>query len=242
MSTTLQPDHSRVTDAESMRSIYTIRNSSMRPWPFPHRLVDGVFTDRFYERLLSMFPGDDAFVPLNEYHPDRGAVCLTADKPGERDDRGNLENEQRAFWQQFVDSFGSQSFRETLLWSVGGPELVDSHLAITRSYIHLALDTKGYEIRPHTDISKKIVTALFYLPEPGDSSVLPFGTSVLREREDAQDLNPHDWERYDTVFTTRFSPNTMFTFKVGSDSWHGVKPVTTPVRRRSIQYFVMLND
>ena len=242
MSTTLPARTSPETVAASMSSIYRIRNGTQRTWPFPHMLVEGIFSEPYYESMLNAFPEDGAFVPLNEYHPDRGAVCLTADKEGERDDRGNLSEDQRRFWQEFVDVFGSTRFREALLMSLGGQELVDSHLPITRSYIHLALDTKGYEIRPHTDIAKKIVTALFYLPEPGDDSALPYGTTVLAEREDASHLDPHDWDRYDAVCTTRFAPNTMLTFRVGEHSWHGVKPVTTPVRRRSIQYFVMLDD
>lgn len=242
MSTTLQQHKPQISSTGLMQSIYSIRNGTLRVWPYPHMLIPNVFTPHDYQHILDMFPNDGVFSPLNEYHPDRGAVYLTPETPGGRDDRGKLSEDQCAFWQGFLDQFGSQSFREALLWAVGGQSLVDSHLAITHSYIHLALDKKGYEIRPHTDISNKIVTALFYLPEPGDTSVLPFGTSVLREREYAQDLNPHDWDRYDTVFTTEFSPNTMFAFKVGPDSWHGVKPVTNPVRRRSIQYFVMLDD
>lgn len=242
MSTTLEQQNTQISTQRLMQSVYSIRNGTLRAWPFPHMLIPNIFTAIDYQRILEMFPDDAAFTPLNEYHPDRGAVYLTPETPGGRDDRDKLSDDQRVFWDGFLNQFGSQPFREALLWGVGGQELVDSHLAMTRSYIHLALDKKGYEIRPHTDIAKKIVTALFYLPEPGDVSVLPFGTSVLREREDAQSLNPHDWDRYDTVFTTEFSPNTMFTFKVGPDSWHGVKPVTTPVRRRSIQYFVMLDD
>jgi len=221
---------------------YQVRNKTINHWPYPHTLINPIFTDAYYSEMLDAFPGDDAFKPLNEFHADRGAVFLTPDRDGEKSDLDHLDEYQRAFWQQFLDFFGSDRFREALLMLLGGPELVTSHYAITRSLIHLSLDRKGYQIHPHTDVARKIVTVLFYLPDIDDRVVRRYGTSVLAERPGQEHLGPHEWERYDTVFTAPFVANSMFAFRVGDRSWHGVEPVQDPIRRRSIQYFVVLNE
>lgn len=221
---------------------YQLRNTQTRVWPYPHTLVRPIVPGSYYREMISHFPEDDAFVQLNEYHPDRGAIFLTPDRNGASDDQHRLDDTQLRFWNDFVIAFSSDRFRAALLECMGGPELVRTHLSITRSLIHLSLDRKGYQIRPHTDVSKKIVTALFYLPDEFDDTLAPFGTSVLAQREHADHLDPHDWERYESVFTAPFVSNSMLAFRVGDCSWHGVHPVERTIRRRSIQYFVFLDD
>lgn len=224
------------------RAEYTLRNSPIHHWPFPHTLIRPILPDDYYNAMVSAYPDDDAFTPLNDYYPDRGAVFLTPDREGGTDDLARLDDRQRAFWEDFVHAFGGDRFRRVLLESLGGPELAESHLSRTRSLIHLSLDRVGYQIQPHTDIAAKIVTALFYLPDEDDLSAEKFGTSVLVEREGRERLDVRDWERYDTAFTAPFLSNTLFAFKVGDASWHGVHPIDQSVRRRSIQFFVILND
>lgn len=221
---------------------YQLRNTPSRVWPYQHTLVRPVLPKSYYEQLLASFPADELFVPLNEYHPDRGALFLTPDRESGTDDLTLLSESQRPFWLGFLKAFSSDRFRAALLGSLGGPELVRTHLEITRPLIHLSLDRKGYQIRPHTDIAKKIVTVLFYLPDQHDETLASFGTSVLAQREGNEHLDPHDWGRYDSVFTAPFLANTMFAFRVGPASWHGVHPVDRPIRRRSIQYFLILDE
>lgn len=236
MSTTLFDDSVRAA-AE-----YNLRNKPIMRWPYSHTLVNSFFEKEYYCEMISAFPDDDAFTPLNKYHPDRGTVFLTPDRENGTDDLAQLDDHQREFWGCFVRMFGGGEFRRALLETLGGSGLVDSHFAQTRSLIHLSLDRKGYQIRPHTDVASKIVTALFYLPDEDDFEAAEFGTSVLVERNGSENSDPHDWSGYDTAFTAPFIANSMFAFRVGENSWHGVKPVSKPIRRRSIQYFVILND
>jgi hypothetical protein len=91
-------------------------------------------------------------------------------------------------------------------------------------------------------VAKKIVTAVFYLPDVGDFTNEPYGTSVLVQKPGSEEMNPQDWNRYDIAYTAPFIANSLFTFAVGTNSWHAVKPVDKPTRRRSIQYFVFLNE
>ncbi len=221
---------------------YQLRNTPGRAWPFAHTLIRPILPSAYYRQMIDAFPSDECFVPLNEYHPDRGAVFLTPDREDGTHDLGLLNETQHQFWTGFIEGFSSEAFRSALLGCLGGQSLIQSHLTTTRSLIHLSLDRKGYQIRPHTDVAKKIITALFYLPDPDDESLAAYGTSVLAERANATHLDPHNWDRYNTVFTAPYLPNSMFAFRVGSESWHGVHPVDRPIRRRSIQYFLILDQ
>lgn len=219
---------------------YMLRNAAVRSWPYAHTVVRPIMPSWYYDQMIASFPEDGAFTPLNQYHPDRGALFLT-DKGDGTDDLSRLEGAQRSFWEQFVAMFGSERFRRVLLERLGGPSFADRYAARSRPLMHLSLDKCGYQILPHTDVASKIVTALFYLPDPGDMSHEGFGTSVLVEKPNPGAAGPHDWERYEVAYTAPFVANTMFTFAVGSSSWHAVKPVDQAVRRRSLQYFVFLD-
>jgi hypothetical protein len=220
---------------------YALRNTPVNNWPFVHTLVRPILPADYYQQMVDAFPEDEKFIPLSEYHPDRGALFLTHRDAGD-DDLDRLSADQQLFWKDFVQTIGSEQFRKALLETMGGPELVDSHLTRTRSLIHLSLDRFGYQIRPHTDIAQKIVTALFYLPDPNDHSLANFGTSVLVEKEGMDETDPHDWNKYECAFTAPFLANSLFAFKVGDSSWHGVKPIAEPIHRRSVQYFVILDE
>lgn len=229
------------TESPMVHAEYMLRGASVKSWPFSHAVVRPVFPTAYYDQMLSNFPEDGHFTPLNKYHPDRGALFLT-DRGDKTDDLGCLPGDQRAFWSAFVESFGSDRFRRALLDVIGGPNYADRYLSRSRSLIHLSLDKAGYQIAPHTDVAKKIITAVFYLPDHDDRSNEAFGTSVLVEKPGAAHLGPQEWEKYEVAYTAPFRANTVFTFAVGSNSWHAVKPVDRPTRRRSIQYFVLLDE
>lgn len=220
---------------------YSVRNADVNRWPFRHAIIEGLFSDSYYRQLLDHFPAQEFFEPLNAYHPDRGAVFLT-DRGDGTDDISKLPKENQIFWQQFVDCFATDRFRAALLETIGGPGCAERFRARTRSLVHLSLDRGGYKIDPHTDIDRKIVTAVIYLPEYGDRVVEPYGTSVLVERPDPVDDNEQRWDNYEIARTAKFRPNTLFTFERADHSWHGVQPVTRGIERRSIQYFVFADE
>jgi hypothetical protein len=235
------PEAGLYTESPVVHAEYMLRGASVKSWPFAHAVVRPIFPAPYYDQLLAAFPEDGMFTPLNKYHPDRGALFLT-DRGDGTDDLGRLPGEQRAFWSAFVGWFGSERFRRALLDVVGGANYAERYLSRSRSLIHLSLDKAGYQIAPHTDVAKKIITAVFYLPDHDDRSNEAFGTSVLVEKPGAGHLGPQEWAKYDVAYTAPFLANTVFTFAVGSNSWHAVKPVDRPTRRRSIQYFVLLDE
>jgi hypothetical protein len=218
---------------------YVLSTTPTRPWPYIHALATGVFPSWYYESMLEHFPPDEAFHPLNADYPDRGAVYLTDVHGQSHDDLLRLDGERQRFWRAFAAEFGSRRMMRSLLGFVGGDGLVQRFGERCRPLMHLALDKRGYSIPPHSDIDLKIATFLFYLPEPGDAEVTRFGTSVLVPNASWTRARTREWDAYDVAATAPFSPNSMFCFLVGPETWHGVRPVDRGLRRRSIQYFIV---
>ena len=231
----------RYTEDPLAHAEYTLRTTTLQTWPFRHAVVEPVFPRWYYQQLITNFPEQSAFTPINEYHPDRGGLFLT-DRGDGTTDLDRIEGDTHAFWTDFVDRFCTERFRRVLLETVAGPESAAANLSRTRSLVHLSLDQGGYKIDPHTDIDRKVVTAVIYLPDYGDERVAPYGTSVLVEKPGTTIENEQDWDRYEVARTASFAANTMFTFARADNSWHAVKPVEAGIERRSIQYFVFIDE
>lgn len=83
----------------------------------------------------------------------------------------------------------------------------------------LVRDMPGYEIGPHTDSPKKVITALFYLRgEEGTSLYTP------KDKGFTCKGGPHyEFKDFDKVATMPFKPNSMFAFLKSDKSFHGVE-------------------
>lgn len=83
-------------------------------------------------------------------------------------------------------------------------------------------ETAGYEIAPHTDTRKKVVTMHLYLP--ADCSQLGLGTALYRRKLLALPFGP--WRhRFAECKRFAFRPNSGYAFVVNNTltrkSWHG---------------------
>lgn len=148
-------------------TIYKIRNATVRPWPFPHLVVDDVFHPDFYDRLIDRFPLVNPFFrPLPGY-----------------ENRLEMRLHERIFpeglnpvWDEFRKYFVlNKDFYDQFLLAFNLP-VQDCH-----PFCHLCMDKPGYEIKPHTDTNEKIITALFYMPFPGYETS---GTTILNGGEE----------------------------------------------------------
>jgi hypothetical protein len=98
-------------------------------------------------------------------------------------------------------------------------------------YMRWVRDTPEYRIKPHTDIKKKAVTLLFYMP--GDMSVRDYGTSVYVPKEKgftSDGTRRFEFEHFEKVYTAPFVPNSVFGFKRADNSFHGVEQKGLGVR------------
>jgi hypothetical protein len=83
-------------------------------------------------------------------------------------------------------------------------------------------ETEGFEIPPHPDTRKKVVTMALYFP--ADRSQLDLGTSLYRRRRLALPFG--DWHgRFEELKRFPFEPNSAYAFVVNNTitkkSWHG---------------------
>ncbi|MBI1190523.1 MAG: hypothetical protein GC200_07585 [Tepidisphaera sp.] len=213
---------------------YMIANTPVRPYPFPHMQVNGVFPEYYYRQMLANYPAAGFFESRIEGYPERGTIELHDPASVAR-----LPRQQRDFWQWFMNSFGSRDFMSFVLECyapVLGPRFGHS----VKPVAYLFRDTGGYGIGPHTDTLKKVVTMLFYLPE--DESQRGAGTSIVVPT-DAKGYSHHptgheSWDAYRPAKTIEFLPNTLASFLVTDRSLHAVRPTPPGSVRQSLQFFI----
>jgi hypothetical protein len=217
---------------------YIIANTPVRAHPYPHLYAEGVFPSAWYQRMLDAFPLESELRPLNDKFPRRLSLSLST--PGAID---GLAPERRAFWQEVADRLFDPQTLDFLVRRFS-PEVADRCAGRLHPMVHLFHDAGGYGIGPHIDTFKKVVTCLFYLPQ--DDSARAWGTSVLtRTGDPAAPLAPHhlnDWTGFASAYTAPMLPNTMLAFLVTSRSYHAVRPTPPGIVRRSLQYFVTIDE
>ena len=116
----------------------------------------------------------------------------------------------------------------------------DNNLNLSSSIL-MAMNKTKYNLGPHTDVARKLVTLILYFAE--DDSKKHLGTSIyIPKNRDFHMLNsPHlNYEDFDLVKTLEYKPNSAFMFVVGGNSFHGVEPIdeVTP-KRQLIQYQIV---
>lgn len=87
----------------------------------------------------------------------------------------------------------------------------------------LIRDLNGFSIAPHPDSENKSVTALFYLPK--DDSISDSGTEFYSGNGDL-------------VKKFNFNANSMLAFKVGKNSYHGLRRFEKQTPRDLLLYYV----
>jgi hypothetical protein len=100
-----------------------------------------------------------------------------------------------------------------------------------KPYMRWVRDTPDYQIKPHTDIKKKALTLLFYLPT--DLSAQDYGTSIYVPKEKgftSDGTKRFEFDLFDKVFTAPYVPNSVFGFKRSDNSFHGVERKGSGVR------------
>ncbi len=217
---------------------YRIANVQLNTWPYRHLFVRDVFPGWYYGKMIEHFPARELFSPLSERHQRRLKFDLAAEESIAR-----LDEPLRSFWSEFRELFINQPFMNMILEKYCG-EAAARFRSRCRPMVYLFLDTTGYGIGPHADTRTKLITMLFYLP--GDDSQSRYGTSILVPKVSAPNPGPHDkldgWEQFHTAFTAPYLPNTLMSFYVTDDSWHAVDAHDDPIERRSLQYFICVDD
>jgi hypothetical protein len=204
--------------------------------PFNHIVIDGVFPNDVYARMLALMPKSDTFRALRGHknfnvRADGTSTRIKLDLFPEY--IRHLPKEAQGVWAAVGRALRSREVRDAFVRRLA-PGL---KRRFGESYENVGLypipmltrDTVGYRIAPHTDTRWKGITVQLYLPP--DESIRHVGTGF-----DAREGN--DFRR---VKQMQFKPNHGYAFAVGDNTWHSVDACgELPISRDSIlhTYFV----
>jgi hypothetical protein len=215
--------------------------------PFSHLYLENVFPDEVYEELLASLPDPGSYSRAHERYgkADGDSVRWMYHLTPER--INDLPDETQEFWRGLAAALTAAQLKEAMY----------SKLAVDLAFRYnvpfdevsrlpgysrptLYRETDGFEIPPHPDTRKKIVTMQLYCPR--DGSQLDLGTALYRRKLLGWPLG--GWRnRFDKVKQFAFRPNSGYAFVVNNTlthkSWHGREqlPVGAGVRNTLLNTF-----
>ncbi|HZZ78916.1 MAG TPA: hypothetical protein VFE62_10385 [Gemmataceae bacterium] len=210
--------------------VRTVSATRAETRPFGHAYFENILPEPIYAAILRSLPDSSKYATAAERHY--------------RGEAGSFNRMQFALTTAAIDQLPVQC-RE--LWRGVAAALTDpalKHAVFTTLAPDLAYrygvaedraplldgftrptlyrETEGFEIPPHPDTRKKIVTMHFYLP--ADHTQLELGTALYRRRVLALPFG--SWQnRFEKVRQFAFQPNSAYAFVVNNTlrrkSWHG---------------------
>lgn len=196
--------------------------------PFSHFYLEEVFPEDIYEQLLSHLPDTDLYYTCHN-HQDREGGYMRSSLELNRMKLPELPTDQQDLWRGIASVLTAPELKEVIYRKLAKD--LAFRFAVAPSQVErlpgyakptLYRETAGFEIAPHTDTRKKIVTMHLYLP--ADYSQLDLGTSLYRRKLLALPFGP--WQDRFTEFKKfPFRPNSGYAFVVNNTltrrSWHG---------------------
>ena len=226
-----------------------IRCAAIETHPTPHLVVPNVLPDDLYQLLLESMPPQALFSRRDLLKQDF-----------EMDALPNAPRLCDLIWgffdQQVVASIVTPlligRFGEAVVRHYGGGEVTEfgrQAAAIDhRSFAgRIQLRRPGYELKPHLDPKRVVITGLFYFAKPGDSEA--FGTQLFAVdrpfvQSEMKTFFPEQHGlRCAVARTVPYRANTLFAF-INSTAAHGATlPVDAPLKERyAYQFYVKPDD
>jgi FkbM family methyltransferase len=210
------PTKDRIT-GEVVEDFLFIKKAEMIDYPFNYLYINGFFSPTTYSKLVNNFP--EKYEPIEKTRGTKGyPKRFTA----------TLDN---GYWKDVSDVLLDGKFKKVLLdkFNIKGDGFTEDLL--------LVRDYEGYQIPPHTDSLRKVITVLLYLPE--DNSIEHEGTSIYvpKEKGFTCDKGIHyNFDDFEKVWTAPFKPNSALIFARTNNSFHGVEPTNSQVERNVLLY------
>lgn len=195
--------------------------------PFPHILIEGVFTDELYKNMHRLWPKSQEFIGDNRSILPVTYGCLECT---------GLTTEQKIFWRMFGEVIVNRYIKQKLILKLA-PYICLKHrlgdfssqdLTYLTDFTNLrqdclVQDLGSYQISPHIDQLNIFAALLFYLPEDFDHQ--EFGTELLSGQPCE---NPNEiYEGHEMLLVRKipYKPNTLLCFLQTPSSWHRVSPI-----------------
>lgn len=214
---------------ETEYSSEKIKNSIVENIPYPHFIVDNIFSDGLYKKIIENRIPTDCLQTLKELNR-VGSGYSDSRKVLNLDKKITILSEkQRLFWEPFTE------------WLMGDfRQIINNKFNISFEN-HLDIlytrDFKNYSLGPHTDSVKKVATFLFYIPKDNFNSSL--GTSLYTPKKHdltCEGNKHHKNYDFDIFKTVNYLPNRLFGFIKTDNSFHGVEQIVEDIERDIIIY------
>jgi hypothetical protein len=196
--------------------------------PFSHIYLEEVLPQNLYQRVVSLLPDPKLYVAAAERHYNndgftRGVFQLTPPQ------LAILPAAQRVLWTGLAAALTAPELKRAIFAKLH-KDLSFRYSVATSQVPELAgfarptlyRETAGFEIPPHPDTRKKVVTMHLYFPV--DRSQLDLGTALYQRKLAAWPFGT--WHnRFVKVKQFAFQPNSAYAFVVNNTltkkSWHG---------------------
>ena len=231
MATTQVFNRKKISDFFLGHLLDTLQKTTPVNDPFSHFFMENVFPEDLYATLLDQLPD------LKDYRALSLKKYVRADGTSTRDllelsDEGVtvLKDSQREFWLGIGDTLKSDELRNQVFDMLAVD--LTARFGVSREALSqieaypkptIVRDVGGYQIPPHPDKKKKIVTLQFYLPE--DCSQQDLGTALYKRKFSLGGLLPFK-RQFEKVKQFSFLPNSGYGFSVSRKSWHGRELIT----------------
>jgi hypothetical protein len=196
--------------------------------PFSHIYLENVLPQNLYQRVVSLLPDPKLYVAAAERHYNndgftRAVFQLTPPQ------LAILPAAQRVLWTGLAAALTAPELKRAMFAKLH-KDLSFRYSVATSQVPELAgfarptlyRETAGFEIPPHPDTRKKVVTMHLYFP--ADRSQLDLGTALYQRKLAAWPFGT--WHnRFVKVKQFAFQPNSAYAFVVNNTltrkSWHG---------------------
>jgi hypothetical protein len=247
----ITPGHDPDFDAASAHMVARLRAATVRPAPFAHALVGEFLPAPLFAALRDSFPSADD--GMRSVHARRGGDPIYSElrfaqaleppnSPASEILAAPVRRVQRLLCSDRIVGSLLAMFETTCagVLTAAARESGTPTVALSVS-VELVYDRSGFELVPHTDGGRKLVTGLIYVAEPDDPEDL--GTT-LYEAVDPRIVSdgaagvPRAKVR--PVAQAPYRPNLLLCFGRTDRSFHGVEATTSDRPRRLVQFSIML--
>ena len=245
MLTLAKPATSRIADELIAQAVASIKAADHFSFPYPHIVFRNFFPADFYRDLVRS-------VPTEGYDPITGTGTRMALRLY-GDNVEKIEPNLRAVWAAVSAMLTSPEIEKAIRIKLHDGLEIRARGDKVASPYELRLvakpvvywDRDGYQIKPHPDTRKKVVTMQLYCP--ADTSQEALGTTLYRVS--LKGLMHFGSYCLEPVKTIPFHPNVGYAFVVlkayhslTKMSWHGRPPIKTDQPRISILNTFYMNE
>jgi hypothetical protein len=198
--------------------------------PFGHIYLEDVFPHDIYAEILASLPDPSIYaVTAERHHKGEAGSYNRSVFPIATMNLGLIPESTRDLWRGIAAALTAPEVKRAMYaklakdmaFRYGVPEAkVPALPGYSRPTLYR--ETEGFQIPPHPDTRKKVITMHLYFP--ADRSQLDLGTALYRRKLGA--LARGNWRRrFEKVKQFPFQPNSGYAFvvnnKLTKKSWHG---------------------